>query len=79
MTFADWLDTFVEEKNIGHETLQVEGNMGTNFIPMESLVATIKSAPQNEQAAIKNTLVQIDFVNGNALLYFTHLAKAIAL
>lgn len=36
------------------------------------------SAPAHEQAAIKTTLVKIDFRNGDILHFFRHLAGAIA-
>jgi len=78
MTFNKWLDALVEEKNVGHKTIEVEGESGLNIMPMEILVDAIKSAPKTEQAKIKNTLVAIDFKNGDVMHFFNHLAKAIA-
>lgn len=75
-----WLNTFLTEKNIDTEaTLEVEGQSGLNIIPVGCLVEAIVNAPLHEQKAIKGMLVKIDFLNGNVLDYFRHLAQAIAL
>ena len=80
MKFAKWLDTFLEEKGIDTEQiLEVEGVSGTNWIPVEVLVDAMKTTTPGEQAAIKSMIVRIDFVNGNVLDYFRHLAQAIAI
>ena len=80
-TFQKWLDTFIEEKGIDTEKiLEVPGPGGMNFIPVGSLLDIIKfDAPQHEQMGIKTMIVKIDFLNGDVLDYFKHLAKAIAL
>lgn len=75
-----WLNTFLAEKNIDLEQhLEVEGNSGLNLIPVGCLVDMILQAPAHEQRGIKTMLVKIDFVNGNVLDYFRHLAKAVAI
>lgn len=80
MQFAQWLDTFVEEKGIDTEDiLEVEGASGANWIPVDVLLDTMKATTPGEQAAIKRMIVRIDFVNGNVLDYFKHLAQAIAI
>ena len=80
MRFAKWLDTLVEEKGLDTETrMDVEGDMGTNSIPLGCLMDAIKTAPANEQASIKTTLVKIDFMNGDVMHFFNHLAQAIAI
>jgi hypothetical protein len=77
--FDRWLDTFLSEKGHDLETvLEVEGPSGTNWIPLGCLVEMIKGAPKGEQAAIKTTLVKIDFANGDALHFMRHLARAVA-
>ena len=51
-----------------------------NLIPVGALLDIIKyDAPQNEQAGIKTMIVKIDFLNGDVIDYFKHLARAIAL
>jgi hypothetical protein len=79
MAFNNWLDTFIEEKNIDTErTFEVEGASGWNLIPVGCIVEAIKGAPKNEQQSIKTTFVKIDFHNGDVYHFFNHLAGAIA-
>lgn len=81
MTFDKWLDTLIEEKGLGEfQTFEVNGPDGlANFIPLGCIVSAIKDAPGHEQTAIRNTLVKIDFANGDITHYFKHLAQAIAI
>ncbi len=79
MTFTKWLDTFIQEKGIEDQVIEVEGDSGLNIIPLAVLVEAIKSACQSEQKSIKSTLVKIDFANGNVMHFFNHLAKAVAI
>ena len=77
--FDDWLDTFVQEKQFDTEQiLEVEGDSGTNFIPLQILLDTIKTTSTNEQKKIKDMLVRIDFHNGDCIHFFKHLAQAIS-
>jgi hypothetical protein len=80
LKFDKWIDTLIEEK--GYDTehrFEIEGESGINSIPLGCVVDTIKQTTANEQTAIKNMLVKIDFKNGDCLDYFRHLAWAIAL
>ena len=80
MTFNKWLDTLLDEKRIDTQaTLTVEGQLGTNYIPVACLVEAIKATSANERAAIKRTLVRLDFMHQPILPYLAHLARAIAL
>jgi len=74
-----YFERLIEEKGISEQMLEVEGYSGTNMIPIEVLIDYILIAPAHEQEAIKNTLIKIDFLNGDIVDYFKHLAKAIAL
>lgn len=75
-----YIETLLEEKNIDLETsLQVEGRSGTNFMTVQTIVDGIINAPKNEQANIKNILVQIDFRNGDVMHFIKHLANALAI
>ena len=80
MTFAQWIKTFLEEKEIDLETIiEAEGpEWGTNYIPVGSLVELMISAPPHERKAIKTKIVEIDFYNGDVLDFFKHLAHAVA-
>ena len=78
-TFARWIDTFLQEKEIALESiLEVTGPSGTNWIPVGALVEMMKGAPKYEQQGIKSMIVRIDFANGDVLDYFKHLAQAVA-
>lgn len=81
MTFNEWLDTFISEKDLDLEQVfEVEGpDWGTNYIPARVVVEHIQIASPAEQMEIKNMLVKIDFHNGDVMDFFKHLAKAIAI
>lgn len=79
-SFDRWIDTFIEEKGIDTEyLLSVDGLLGKNYIPVGCVIEAMKEAPKNEQQAIKNMIVKIDFVNGDVVDFFRHLAEDIAL
>ena len=75
-----WIDRFVSEKELDTEhVFEVEGASGLNLVPLAVVIEHVKIATKQEQAQIKNALVKIDFVNGNVMHFFKHLAKAIAI
>ena len=79
MKFENWIETFIEEKNINLDDIfEVEGESGTNIMSYGVIVEHILIAPVQEQEKIKNVLVQIDFKNGDPLHFFRHLGQAIA-
>ena len=80
MTFNKWLDTFNQEKGVNTDTVfEVEGpEWGTNYVPCGVVIEHIKIAPKHEQAQIKDMIVKIDFVNGDVMDFYRHLAQAIA-
>jgi hypothetical protein len=74
-----YLKNLIDEKGIdANLTFQVKGETGINLIPIGVVIEHILLAPIKEKRAIKDWLVKIDFVNGNVLDYFKHLAQAIA-
>ena len=77
MTFAKWFDTFLEEKNLGYQNWEIEHAGVTHFIDSSVVIEAIQNAPAHEQAAIKNMIIRIDFVNGDVSDYFKHLAKGL--
>lgn len=80
MTFKQWLNTFISEKNINRsQHLEVEGEWGTNIIPLDALLEAICNAPKHERDQIKKTIIFLDFKNADVLHYFRHLAQAIAI
>jgi hypothetical protein len=79
-SFKKWLDVFVEEKGIDlEEVFSIPGPSGENLIPVGVVIEHMKIAPAREQAAIKDMIVRIDFINGDVVGYFRHLARAIAI
>ncbi len=80
MNFNTWLDTFISEKGLDLDTaFTVYGPSGPNHLTAQTVVDHMKIAPTHEQAAIKTMIVKIDFVNGDVLRFFRHLARAIAI
>lgn len=78
--FDTWIDTFIDEKGLDRDhRFEVEGpQWGWNSIPLASVIAAVKACTPAEQAEVKDTLVQIDFRNGDAMHFFEHLAKGMA-
>ena len=78
---ATYLELLISEKaGISMDTvIEVEGaDYGTNFIPLECVVEYILSSGAANQAAVKNTLVKIDFNHGSVMHFFTHVASFMA-
>jgi len=79
MAISNYLDKLIAEKGLDLEQIiEIEGESGTNWIPLVFVIDAIKAASKGEQDQIRNTLVQIDFKNGDVMHFFTHLAGAIA-
>lgn len=76
--FTKWFNTFISEKEIGYKAFELQDSTGmTHFIDSDFVIEAIKTAPKHEQTAIKNMLVKIDYINGDVLDYFKHLAQAL--
>ena len=80
-SFARWLTTFLDEKAVNLDVcFDVEGPSGmTNVISYGVVVEHMLVTTEEEQHAIKDTMVLIDFVNGDVPEYMRHLAAAIAI
>jgi hypothetical protein len=77
--FNTWLDTFISEKGIDLEhTFDVEGPSGTNTMPYGVIIEHMKIAGPQEQKALKNKLVYLDFKNADIKDFLRHLGGAIA-
>ena len=72
--------TLLSEKNISLDTvLEVEGaEWGMNIIPVECVVEFMENADRATQTKMRNTLIKIDFQNGDVLDFITYIAKFIA-
>lgn len=79
-SFKLWLDTFIKEKELPmDEVFEItkEGNL--NIFSYKSIYEYILISTPTEKEKIKKTIVKIDFLNGDVLHYFRHLANAIAI
>ena len=80
MNFDAWLDTLIDEKGFdAEEMFEVDGPSGVNIMPYQAVFDSMKVTTPDEQAAIKNMIVYIDFKNGDILHYVRHLAQAISI
>ena len=78
-TMTNYLNTLITEKGLNREMiLEVQGQSGLNIMPLGVVLDNISATSKDEQKAIKNILVKIDFQNGNIMDFFKHLAQAIA-
>ena len=78
--FNKWLATFVEEKGLDLDfTFEVEGpGWGVNMIPLGCVVDFMKTTDAITKSKVKDTLVKIDFMNGDVMDFFNHCAAGLA-
>jgi len=74
--FSKWLDTFVSEKNLEMKVYEVEWNGDSHIVPTEVVIELAQKASPGEQKFVKETIVKIDFANGDVHHFFEHLANA---
>lgn len=80
MTFNNWLNTFITEKDLDLDhTFEVEGDGGLNLIPLGAVVDMMQTWPDDLQSRAKTTLVKIDFVNGDAVDFLKYIAAKMAI
>ena len=72
-----YFKNFFEEKEINNN-FEVEGSIGTNFIPKEVVFELIINSKETEQTRIKNILIEIDFRNGDINHFFNHILQGVA-
>lgn len=72
---AIWLTTFFEEKNLDDRLYEIEHDGNTHLMPSSRVISIIRDeASPREQRMIMDTLVKIDFHNGDVHDYLKHLA-----
>lgn len=77
-SFDIWLDNFIKEKEIDlDETFTIDSNGQAHIFEIGNIIENIKATSSEEQNAIKDMIVKIDFHNGDVVDYFKHLAKAL--
>mgnify|MGYP003625564276 FL=1 len=77
----NYLNALVEEKGLDLEATIIEAETtewGTNFIPLGCVIDYIMESGASNQAAVRDTLVKIDFANGNVMHFFKHVASFMA-
>tara|TARA_R110002050_G_C8576920_1_gene483243 strand:+ start:260 stop:511 length:252 start_codon:yes stop_codon:yes gene_type:complete len=78
--YKEWLDTFIEEKELPMEdTFTIDKNGNMNIMSYKTIYEHILIANKQEQNKIKDIIVKIDFKNGDVLHFFRHLGQAIAI
>ena len=77
--YKEWLNTFIEEKGIDLDTpFEVIKNGNLNIMSYKVIYEHILITTTEEKKKIKDMIVKIDFLNGDVLNFFRHLATAIA-
>ena len=77
--FKNWIDTFIDEKDLPMEdTFTIDKNGTMNIMSYKTIYEHILIANDQEQEKIKNMIVKIDYMNGNILNFFQYLGKLIA-
>ena len=77
--FKNWLDTFIDEKELPMEdTFTIDKNGTMNIMSYKTIYEHMLIAHKDEQKQLKNMIVYIDVRNGNVLNYFKHLGQAIS-
>jgi hypothetical protein len=77
-TFKNYLTTLLKEKGVSLEhTFEIPSDspFGNHFVPMEVVLEFIESLDNQTQRKIKETLVLIDYKNGNVLHYMEYITK----
>ena len=68
----NYMETLIKEKEVKLEdNINLEGHIGLTW---QMLVDSISNMPESSQQKIRQTLVMIDFENGDVFLYLRHLA-----
>ena len=77
--FKNWIDTFIEEKDLPMEdTFTIDKNGTMNIMSYKTIYEHMLIANDQEQEQINNMIVKIDYMNGNILNFFQYLGKLIA-
>jgi len=76
----NYLNTLLEEKGISQEYMfKAEGDVwGTNIMPLSVIVDFMCEVDKATQTTMKNTLIKIDFKNGDVKHFFQYVADFIA-
>ncbi len=74
--FCDWLDRFVDEKGLDtSKPFKIVNNDKLYEIPLEVVLTFMKDRPSAERWNFRNTLIKIDFLNGDVMAFFRYICK----
>ena len=77
--FKNWIDTFIDEKDLPMEdTFTIDKNGTMSIMSYKTIYEHMLIANDQEQEQIKNMIVKIDYMNGNILNFFQYLGGLIA-
>ena len=71
------LNTFFKEKDIPFQAWEIESNGQTHMIDNEVVIEAVKATTGSEREQVKNTLIKIDFHNGDVNHFLKHLAHGL--
>jgi hypothetical protein len=71
-----YFENFFNEKEIGYTMFEIEHQGQMHFLDTDFVIELIKGAPKAEQMQIRNTLVKIDFANGDVKHFLKFLAES---
>jgi len=76
--FKNWIDTFIEEKDLPmNEIITINNNGTLHIMSYQTVYEYMLIANDKEQKEIKDMIVHIDFMNMDILDYFKHLGKCL--
>ena len=76
MRFSNWLDTFLDEKGFDkNHIFEHETENDFHMVDAGCLIDFLKNLDHETQTKIKNTLVQIDFKNGDYMHFLNYLSN----
>ena len=77
--FKEWLEAFLKEKDLSLEetTIEFEDHNGWNYMPIGVIAEFFYQQPPEIQHKVKDTVVKIDFMNGDIMHYLKFLGKGI--
>lgn len=80
MEFNKWLDVFIEEKGIEREEhFCIETKETLHIVQIDIVLDYLKNLPEADKKITKDTLVKIDFQNGDVKHFLKYVAKGIAI
>ena len=78
MTFKQWLDTLIDEKELNRNHIfKIEYEGTIHLMKFQALIESIIALPEKHQNKIKDKLVAINVRNGDYMHYLNYVAEAL--